>query len=81
MVAEVGTGGVEEMLQIDAILFMWTEMKAKCLAMWGVEVGERGVMGNCNVIGEGREGGKAGGGVAWLVLTSPVRARKGVGGS
>ena len=56
-------------------------MKAKCLVMWGVEVGERGVMGNCNVITEGREGRKAGGGVAWLVLTSPVGVRKGVGGS
>ena len=32
--AEVGRGGVEEMLRIGVALFMWIEMKAKFLAMW-----------------------------------------------
>ena len=79
--AEVGRGGVEEMSWIGAALFIWTEMKAKFLAMWDVEKVKRGGMGDSNVVAVVIEGGEAGAGGAWLVIASPVGTRKGVRGA
>ena len=62
--AKVGREGVEEMSWIGAALIIWTEMKAKFLAMWDVEKVKRGGMGDCNVVAEGSEGGEAGVGSA-----------------
>ena len=81
MTAKVGRGGVEEMSWIGAALFIWTEMKAKFLAMWDVEKVKRGGMGDCYVVAEGSKGGEARAGGAWLVIVSLVGKREGVRGA